>query len=175
MVNPLHDLGDHSALVIGEDFVEALKEGLKATQAQLNALNMTPSSYASRKQWFLQPWTVERSDSKHWAYVAPEKQVSGEDGDEEIMRDSITMQLEGNNVEHDGELIAPNVSAVDAESANIDDNMITVDSEDEKHILRVIEEECIDVILQMLYLTESGHSIQFTSRNPAHKIEPVVY
>jgi hypothetical protein len=143
-------LGDYSAHATDEDFVETLNEDLKAAQAQLKALNMAPSSYARRKQWFLQPWTVERLDPKHWAYVAPEKPVPGKDGDGEVMRDSLTMQLEVNNVEHDGEPIASDVSVVDAESANIDANMTIVDasSEDGKHILRVAEEECRNTISQ---------------------------
>jgi len=48
----LADLGDYSALNTDEDFVSALKEGLKAAQAQLKVLNMAPSSYARNKRWF---------------------------------------------------------------------------------------------------------------------------
>lgn len=40
----LADLGDYSALATNEGFILALKEGLKAGQAQLKALNMAPSS-----------------------------------------------------------------------------------------------------------------------------------
>ena len=59
------DLEDYSALATDEDFELALKEGLKAAQAQLKALNMAPSSYARNKVWFLQPSTVEKADPKH--------------------------------------------------------------------------------------------------------------
>ena len=47
------DLGDYSTLATDEDFVAALKEGLKAAQTQLKVLNMAPSNYAQNKVWFL--------------------------------------------------------------------------------------------------------------------------
>ena len=171
------NLGDYSALATDEDFVAALKEGLKAAQSQLKALNMALSTYARRKQWFLQPWTVEGSDPKHWAYVPPEKPVPGEDGDGEVMRDSLAVQEEGDTMEHDGEPLAPDESALDAESANLDADRTVADAslESAEHVLSVVEEECRDAISQMLDSAEPSPPVELTSRNPAQKIEPVVH
>jgi hypothetical protein len=117
------DSGDYSALNTDEDFVSALKEGLKAAQAQLKVLNMAPSSYARNKRWFLLPWTVEREDPKHWAYVAPEKPVPGEDGDGEVRRDSEIMPLEEETMDGDGANLDPDMSVMD-----IDIDMSIVDA-----------------------------------------------
>ena len=83
------DLSDYIALGSDEDFVTALKEGLKAAQSMLNSLNMAPSTYARNKTWFQQPWLMEVADPNHWSYVAPLKPTRGEDGDAEVLRESM--------------------------------------------------------------------------------------
>ena len=104
--------------------------------------------------------------------MAPEKAVPGEDGNREVMKDSLTVQLQRDSVEHDGEPVAPNV-----ESANIDADMIAVDasSEDGEHVLRIAKKECRDAISQMLDSVEPSTPVQLTSQNPTHKIESVVH
>jgi hypothetical protein len=143
----LADLGDYSALATYEDFVSALKEGLKAAHAQLKVLNMAPSSYARNKLWFLQPWMVERADPKHWAYVAPEKPIPGENGDGEVMRDSEIMPPEEETVDGDGANIHSDMSVVDID---VDMSIVNASLDDSEEILRLAKEECRDAISQML-------------------------
>lgn len=87
------------------------------------------------------------------------------------------MQVEVDIMEHESEPIALDVSAVDAESANIDADMTAMDpsSEDGEHVLRVTEEECKDAISQMLDSAEPSPRVQLTSWNPAHKMKSVVH
>ena len=63
-------------------------------QSMLNSLNMAPSTHAKSKTWFQQPWLLEAADPKHWSYIPPTKPVSGDDGDAEVLRDSLVEAAE---------------------------------------------------------------------------------
>jgi hypothetical protein len=88
----LPDLGDYSLLATDALEVDALKEGLKETQKLLRSLNMAPSSVARNKKWFTEPWTVEKLDPKHFAYVPTKSPVPGEDGDCEVLRHALELE-----------------------------------------------------------------------------------
>jgi hypothetical protein len=88
------NLADYSDLASDADFVSALKEGLKAAQSMLNSLNMAPSTHAKSETWFQQPWLLEAADPKHWSYIPPTKPVSRDDGDAEVLRDSLVEAAE---------------------------------------------------------------------------------
>ena len=75
------NLGDYLGVMADRDLVVALKEGLKEAQGVLRVVNMAPSSVASDKTWFQNPWMVEVADVKHWAYTPPKTPTPGEDGD----------------------------------------------------------------------------------------------
>lgn len=79
---------------------------------------MAPSTYARDKCWFWQPWVVESKDPKHWAYVAPDKPVPGEDGDAEVLGES--------NVVEDGQS-ADGVGVEDGGSGDGDNQMVDTD------------------------------------------------
>jgi hypothetical protein len=167
----LADLKNYSSLATNEDFVSALKEGLKATQAQLKVLNMAPSSYARNKQWLLQLWTVERADPKHWAYVATEEPIPGEDGDGEVMKDSEIWPLEKETVDGDGANVDSDMSVVDID---VDMSIVDASLDDSEENLRLVEEECRDAISQMLNSAEPSPPMPPTRQNLVQKIEPVV-
>ena len=161
-------MGDYSSLDTDDKFVDALKEGLKAAQALLNSLNMAPSTFARQKMWFLQPWTVEREDPKHWAYVPPPKPVPGEDGDGEVIRDSEIEVMQG-----DSDVAHVHASAEEGECPEFDSGMSPVEaaSEDGNEVIRLAEEECRDAISQMLDSAEPSQPLPPTSDE---KIQPVV-
>ena len=129
------NLADYSAIAIDQDIVAALKEGLKAAQTQLKVLNMAPSTYARTKTWFLEPWLVEKIDPKHWAYVPVAQLVSGEDGDAQVLRESMNVQMDEEIEEGEDEI--NNNEDFELSSSRTDN-------------LRVAEEECWDAISQML-------------------------
>ena len=170
------DLGDYSELAKEEDLVVALKEGLKAAQAQLKSLNMAPSSYAWKKQWFLQPWVVEKLDPKHWTFVATEKTVPGEDGDAEVMRDCLIQQGDGDTVEGDTANVDIEFSAADGLGPNIaaDSTAVEEPADDAEHDLRLAEEECRDAISQMLDSAEVSPAVLPNLHERGQIIQPVV-
>jgi len=142
--------------------VATLKEGLKAAQIQLKVLNMAPSTFAKCKTWFLQPWRVESEDPKHWTYVQPARLVPGEDGDVEVLRESLAEHMEGESGDctHEEE---------DAEFS------IEADLDQSGHdISKVVEEECRDAISQMLDHAEPSQPVLGISSTAMPKIEPVV-
>ena len=105
---------------------------------------------------------VESADPKHWAYVAPEKPVPGEDGDAEVLRESLSGQVDG--------------ECAEGEDENIDHDMSVADGveEDGQEDLRVAEEECRDAILEMLDSVEPSVGLPTTGETSAPKILPVV-
>lgn len=131
------DLSDYSELATDDEFVIALKEGFKAAQGMLNSLNMAPSTYARNKSWFQQPWLHECSDPKHWSYIAPEKPTPGEDGDAEVLRETMmeSEHVDSESLEHQS-----------------NDGIVLEDSvfEDGLDPTVVAENECRDAISDML-------------------------
>ena len=85
------NLGDYSLICSPQLLVSALEEGLLEAQRVLRSLNMAPSIQArpAIKQWFYKPWLVEKTDPRHMAFVPRTRIVRGEDGDAEVLRDSI--------------------------------------------------------------------------------------
>jgi hypothetical protein len=83
------NLVDYSQIKEDSDIIEALQAGLKEAQSMLRVLNMAPSSIARDKHWFLQPWSIEALDPKHWSYVPAAKATVGEDGNGEVLRDAM--------------------------------------------------------------------------------------
>jgi len=132
---------------------------------------MAPYSYARNKRWFLLPWTVEREDPKHWAYVAPEKPVPGEDGDGEVRRDSEIMPLEEETMDGDGANLDPDMSVMDID---VDMSIVDASLDDREEILRLAEEECRDAISQMLDSAEPSPPMPPSGQNHVQKIELVV-
>ena len=153
------DLGDYSSLTTNEDIVLALKEGFKAAQTQLKSLNMAPSAYAKRKTWFAEPWVVERADPKHWVYVPPTRPVPGEDGDAEVLRESL---VEGECSTCEGDDGEANGSGPDSLY------------EDEGDFLRVTEKECRHAISEMLDEAKPRQPGMSDCGSPDQKIQPVV-
>ena len=128
------NLANFSSLSTNEDIIVALREGLKEAQSLLTTLNMAPSTVAKCKMWFLQPWKVESADPKHWAYVPPPKPVPGEDGDVEVLRETLNVGTEVEDGDCDHE-------AIEDEVTGANDSM-----EDGQNDLRVVEDECRDAI-----------------------------
>lgn len=96
--------------------------------------------------------------------MAPEKGVPGKDGDGEVMMDSEIVQLQGDSVESEGANIDADISVEEGEGANIDADMSVVDasSDDGEEVLRLVEEECKDAILQMLDSVEPSQPVPLT-------------
>jgi len=80
------DLVDYSSIFIDKDVVLALKEGLKEAQKMMRILNMAPSS---TKAWFITLWVLEKLDPKYMAFVSGKCLVLGEDGDNEVLRETL--------------------------------------------------------------------------------------
>jgi hypothetical protein len=87
-------LGDYTLVGTDDLLVEAMKEGLLEAQKMLRSLNMAPSAIAKHKKWFTQPWTVERTDAKHFAYIPSKTPVADEDGDAEYLRYTLEIQAQ---------------------------------------------------------------------------------
>jgi len=111
--------------------------------------------------WFLQPWTLESKDPKHWSFEAPVKAVPGEDGDGEAIRDCILEAVEGDCADDD-------IGNHDLDSSAMDPFV------EDGGIVRVLEEECKDAISQMLDSTEPSQPLPTTCHIPGQKIEPMV-
>ena len=163
------DLANYSSLSTDADIVLALKEGLKAAQAQLNVLNMAPSTYAKNKSWFLQPWRLESADPKHWAYVPPPKPVPGEDGDAEVLREALDAQMEGESASSEDINNDGDIDDFDADTNHLDDVL-----EDGQDDLRVAEDECRDAISHMLQAAEPSEPVVSSLTNLDDKIVPVI-
>ena len=58
----------------------------------LRSLNVAPSSFARNKKWFMEPWLVEKLDTKFFAYVPTTVLVVGEDSDCEVLRHNLALQ-----------------------------------------------------------------------------------
>jgi hypothetical protein len=83
------NLGGYLHISDDSNIVNALKEGLKEAQSMLRILYMAPSTVAREKRWFLQPWSIEKQDPKHWSYVPPLKPIAGEDRDVEVLCEAL--------------------------------------------------------------------------------------
>ena len=53
---------------------------------------MSPSSVATKK-WFLTPWKLEKK-SKHMAFVPSKSLVAEEDGDSEVLQETLQVPTE---------------------------------------------------------------------------------
>jgi hypothetical protein len=95
------NLGDYSLVSTDESIVEALKEGLQEAQRLLRSLNMAPSTYARNKKWFLEPWSVEKVDTKHFTYIPTKTPTAGEDGDCEVLRQTLEEEQRAAQEEED--------------------------------------------------------------------------
>jgi hypothetical protein len=80
---------DYSLVATDELVVQALKDGFKEAQSMIRSLNMAPSTVARNKKWFTEPWSVEKLDPKHFAYVPTKTPIPGEDGDGEVLRHTL--------------------------------------------------------------------------------------
>jgi hypothetical protein len=83
------NLGDYRLVSTDKNIVEALKEGLQEAQRLLRFLNMAPSTYARNKKWFLEPWSLKKMDTRHFAYIPTKTSTAGEDGDCEVLRQTL--------------------------------------------------------------------------------------
>jgi hypothetical protein len=54
----------------------------------IRILNMAPSSIAQNKQWFIEPWVLESTDSSFMSFKLSKKATPGEDGDGEVICDN---------------------------------------------------------------------------------------
>jgi hypothetical protein len=101
---------------------------------------MAPSTVAHNKTWFLQLWLFETADKHHWAYVLAHKPTLGEDGDEEVLRDTMTADVYGGSTE----CSIKDVVLEDTE--NVDFSIF----DDGVDPLVLAESECRDAIADML-------------------------
>ena len=70
-----------------EDIVGALKEGFKEAQDLIRVLDMTPSTVARHKKWFIELWVENTNDPKFgFTYKTSKEPVAGEDGNIVVMR-----------------------------------------------------------------------------------------
>ena len=83
------NLGGYLHISDDSNINNALKEGLKEAQLVLRILYMAPSTMARKKRWFLQPWSIEKQDPKHWLYVPPLKPIAREDRDVEVLFEAL--------------------------------------------------------------------------------------
>ena len=85
------DLGDYSLISSNTEVAEALKEGFQLAQHTLWGLNMAPTVHAAptKKVWFVKPWMIEKEDFAFMAYCLATNPVHGEDGDGEVMCETL--------------------------------------------------------------------------------------
>ena len=95
------DLGNYSLISSNTKVVEALKEGFQLAQRTLRGLNVAPTVHAApaKKVWFVKPWVIEKEDSAFMAYSPAVNPVRGEDGDGEVMRETLASSSVGPNTE----------------------------------------------------------------------------
>jgi hypothetical protein len=144
--------------------VAAHKEGLCEAQSLLRSLNMAPSTIARNKTWFLQPWLFETADKYHWAYVPAQKPTPGEDGDGEVLRDTLTTDVHGGGTECSIE------EGVLEDTQNADFNVF----DDGVDPLVVAESEYRDAIVDMLNHHESLPGTKGQGSNSKKPISQVV-
>ena len=101
-------------------------------QKVLRSLNMALSTQArpAIKQRFLKPWLLEKADPKYLAFVPSARHVRGEDGDAEVLRDSLLAVHESNR---EGEIMP---------ALNLEDKI----EDDGLDDLTILEEEAPDVL-----------------------------
>jgi hypothetical protein len=85
----------------------------------LRALNIVPSIHARNKGWFLEPYLVEKADSKHLVYVPSKTSMAGEDGTSEVLRVALG-SIDNLNVE-DMDIVADLESTKEVFKDELDD------------------------------------------------------
>lgn len=153
------DLNDYSGLECDDAVVICLKEGLKSAQSMLRGLNMAPSAVARDKKWFVEPWVVEAVDTKHWSYVPPVTPVRGEDGDGEVMRESLSTEaLSTEDLEECPETESAGESVI----------------EDDLDPVEVAEDECRHAIREILSTGDALPINEIEAPTATPRISPVV-
>jgi hypothetical protein len=132
------NLGDYKLVSCDAEVILALQEGLKEAQAMLRALNMAPSSHCQSKKkiWYEKPWVVEKADPKSWAYKPSARPTSGEDGDSEVLRDSLHAESE--------------LATANRDSLQMNDSMEDDLVDDGLDHLTVLQDETRDVIADVM-------------------------
>ena len=153
------NLSDYSGLETDAQVILCLQEGFKSAQVALRILNMAPSIVAREKKWFLEPWSLEAADDKHWAYSPPARPVAGEDGDSEVMRETLASNSE-----------SPCESEHAADFQEIEDAMC----DDGLNNVEVAEDECRHAICEILNTAESHEETSERAGEGTARISPVV-
>ena len=124
---------------------------------------MAPSAQAhpTIKKGFYKPWLVEKVDLAHMAFVRTPRPVQEEDGNVEVLRDSLLALQESGQ---EGEILAPLKLEEDVKSDGLD--YLTVLQEEACDVLTTImndEEEQIDAqkipSTLLPYVEYSGHDV----------------
>ena len=88
------DLANYGNIGTNAEVVLALHKGLKMVHTMLRHLNMAPSIHAhpALKVWFSKLWELEKTDERFMKFKQGGTPVRGEDGDGEVIRESMTMR-----------------------------------------------------------------------------------
>jgi hypothetical protein len=151
------DLGNYILIASNEDVVLALKEELMEAQAMLRVLNITPFAQCCIKKWFFTPWIIEQEDPKHMACVKSKNAIIGEDGDSEVLHETLDIASI-----IDVELDNSNSNNLDELEGNFEEGGV----ED----LTMLEEETRQVVIEMV----DSMKLQVMSRTSFPNILPIV-